>query len=77
MRQLIIRILCVLLAVMLPIVWTQQVIASSSTDTSKSRMLSTTFNNPDGNFSIFGDQMGIVRSAKDARIGQLGAKFYW
>jgi len=37
----------------------------------------TQFNNPDGNFSIFGDQMGIVRSAKDARIGQLGAKFYW
>jgi len=35
------------------------------------------FNNPDGNFSIFGDTMGQVTSAKDPRIGQLSAKFYW
>jgi hypothetical protein len=37
----------------------------------------TQFNNPDGNFSIFGDQMGVVTSAKDPRIGQISAKFYW
>jgi len=37
----------------------------------------TQFNNPNGNFSIFGDQMGVVTSAKDPRIGQLSAKFYW
>jgi hypothetical protein len=37
----------------------------------------TQFRNPDGNFSIFGDQMGVVTSARDARIGQLGAKFYF
>src|SRR5205807_7285297 len=35
------------------------------------------FNNPDGNFSIFGDQMGAVTSAQAPRIGQLSAKFYW
>jgi hypothetical protein len=35
------------------------------------------FNNPHGNFSIFGDQMGVVTSAKDPRIGQLSAKFYF
>jgi len=37
----------------------------------------TQFNNPNGNFSIFGDQMGVVTSAKDPRIGQLSAKFYF
>jgi hypothetical protein len=37
----------------------------------------TQFNNPDGNFSIFGDQMGVVTSAKDPRIGQISAKFYF
>jgi hypothetical protein len=37
----------------------------------------TQFNNPDGNFSIFGDTMGQVTSAKDPRIGQLSAKFYF
>jgi len=35
------------------------------------------FNNPDGNFSIFGDQMGVVTSTREARIGQLSAKFYF
>ncbi len=35
------------------------------------------FSNPDGNFSIFGDQMGAVTSAREPRIGQLSAKFYW
>ena len=35
------------------------------------------FFNPDGNFSIFGDQMGVVTSARDPRIGQLSAKFYF
>jgi hypothetical protein len=37
----------------------------------------TQFNNPDGNFSIFGDSMGVVTSARDPRIGQISAKFYW
>ena len=37
----------------------------------------TQFNNPDGNFSIFGDQMGQVTSARDPRIGQVSAKFYF
>ncbi len=37
----------------------------------------TQFNNPDGNFSIFGDTMGVVTSAKDPRIGQISAKFYF
>jgi hypothetical protein len=35
------------------------------------------FFNPDGNFSIFGDQMGVVTSAREPRIGQLSAKFYF
>jgi hypothetical protein len=37
----------------------------------------TQFNNPDGNFSIFGDTMGQVTSARDPRIGQVSAKFYF
>ena len=37
----------------------------------------TQFNNPDGNFSIFGDTMGQVTSARDPRIGQISAKFYF
>jgi hypothetical protein len=34
------------------------------------------FKNPDGNISDFGT-FGIVSSARDPRIGQLSAKFYW
>jgi hypothetical protein len=37
----------------------------------------TQFKNPNGNFSIFGDQMGVVTSAREPRIGQLSAKFYF
>jgi hypothetical protein len=37
----------------------------------------TQFKNPDGNFSIFGDQMGVVTSAREPRIGQISAKFYF
>jgi hypothetical protein len=37
----------------------------------------TQFNNPDGNFSIFGDTMGQVTSAREPRIGQISAKFYF
>ena len=33
------------------------------------------FNNPNGNFSS--SQFGQVTSARDPRIGQLSAKFYW
>jgi hypothetical protein len=33
--------------------------------------ITTQFNNPDGNFSVFGDSMGVVTSAKDPRIGRL------
>ena len=36
------------------------------------------FKNPDGNFiDGGGDQMGVVNSARDPRIGQLSAKFYF
>ena len=35
------------------------------------------FFNPDGNFSNAGDQMGVVTQARDPRIGQLSAKFYF
>jgi hypothetical protein len=33
------------------------------------------FNNPDGDFNS--DLFGVVTSARDPRIGQLSAKFYW
>ena len=33
------------------------------------------FNNPDGDFTS--DLFGVVTSARDPRIGQLSAKFYW
>jgi len=33
------------------------------------------FNNPSGNFSS--GSFGVVRSAKDPRIGQLSMKFLW
>jgi hypothetical protein len=33
------------------------------------------FNNPGGN--ITGSSFGIVTSARDPRIGQVSAKFYW
>jgi hypothetical protein len=35
----------------------------------------TQFYNPNGNFSS--DQFGVVNSARDPRIGQISAKFYW
>jgi hypothetical protein len=33
------------------------------------------FKNPDGDFTS--DLFGVVTSARDPRIGQLSAKFYW
>jgi hypothetical protein len=35
----------------------------------------TQFNNPSGN--IDGSNFGVVTSARDPRIGQVSAKFYW
>ena len=35
----------------------------------------TQFTNPDGD--VNGSQFGQVTSARDSRIGQIGAKFYW
>jgi hypothetical protein len=35
----------------------------------------TQFASPDGNFSS--DLFGVVTNARDPRIGQVSAKFYW
>ena len=35
----------------------------------------TQFSSPNGNFTS--SQFGVVTSARDPRIGQISAKFYW